>query len=318
MIIGIDAMNIESLDLNLLLVVESLLIERNVTKAGHRIGLSQPAVSNALARLRGVFDDPLFLRRGNAMVPTRRTLQLSGPVMEALGKIRGAIGDETFTPARAQLTFSIAASEYAEIVLLPSVVRCLNREAPGVRLSISRLRALLDVPLETLRDGATQFALGLFPQPISSGTGIAFQLLLDDVWVCLARVNHPRIKNTLPLRTFASIEHIRVSYGEPERPGLIGEAMRSIGMSRKIGFSTPHMAIVPTLAAETDLLGIVPARLARKYASRTRLKTYPVPLRLPRTTLALLWQERNQHDPAHGWLRQVILRAALQLSQHSS
>jgi DNA-binding transcriptional LysR family regulator len=128
-------MNIESLDLNLLLAFEALTAERNVSKAGNRIGLSQPAMSNALARLRAVFDDRLFVHLGREMVPTTRTLQLASPVLEALSKIRAAIGDRsTFDPVTAENVFRVAATDYAEIILISRLIRTIKRKAPKVGL----------------------------------------------------------------------------------------------------------------------------------------------------------------------------------------
>jgi DNA-binding transcriptional LysR family regulator len=182
-----------------------------------------------------------------------------------------------------------------------------------VSLTITRLKGLFDIPTDRLSEGSLQFALGLFPQPIVPGRGIASQLLFDDPWVCLARINHPQIKNNLSLSNFLRIEHIRVCYAAPERPGLIGAALTSIGRSRTVAVTVPHLASVPAIAARSDLLGIVPLRLAREYAETLGLKIYRIPLSLPRTTLALLWHENNQHDPAHIWIREKIARFATRL-----
>lgn len=307
-------MNIGSLNLNLLLAFEALFVERNVSKAAKRVRLSQPATSNALARMRALFEDPLFVSQGREMVPTAMALHLANPVLEALSRIRAAIGDrDSFDPKTATNTFRIAATDYAEIVLVSRILRAMTREAPGVSLSIMRLGGLFDIPQEKLRDGSLHFALGLFPQPVVPGARIASHILFDDPWVCIAQKKHPQIKRKLTLATFLKIEHIRVSYGITERPGLIGEALASIGRSRKIAVTVPHLATVPALAARTDLLGMVPLRLAKEYARTLSLKIYPIPVSIPRAALALLWHETSQHDPAHIWLRETIVRLSSEL-----
>ena len=300
-------MNIENLDLNLLVAFEALMVERSVSKAGARIGLSQPAMSNALARLRGALGDHLFISRGREMVPTGRARHLAGPVLEALCQIRSVIGDRGSFDAKSDTAaFRLAATDYAEIVLVSRVLRAIRRAASGVTLTISRLEAQFEIPTEELQDGSLQFAVGFFPQPIVPGAGIASQVLFEDPWVCIARARHPQIDRKLNLQTFLRIDHIRVAYGSSGSPGLIGEALASLGKSRKIGLTVPHLATVPALAARTDLLGIVPLRLAKEYAPVLNLKIYPIPFRLPKTTLALVWHESNQHDPAHVWMRRMI------------
>jgi DNA-binding transcriptional LysR family regulator len=187
-------MNIEALDLNLLVVFEALVLERSVSRAGARIGLSQPAMSNALARLRGAVGDRLFVFRDGEMVATVRARHLAGPVLEALSKIRSAIGDRGSFDAKSDTAaFRLAATDYAEIVLVSRVLGAIRRTAPGVTLTISRLTAQFEIPTEALRSGSLQFAVGLFPQPIVPGAGIASQVLFEDPWVCIARTRHPQI-----------------------------------------------------------------------------------------------------------------------------
>jgi DNA-binding transcriptional LysR family regulator len=299
--------NIEALDLNLLPAFEALMAERHVSRAGQRIGLSQPAMSNALARLRKTFDDRLFMQAGREMSPTSRALQLAPLLLEALGKVRTAIGDQRiFDPKSANLTFRIGATDYAETVLLSRSIRSLRAAAPAIRLTTLRLSGLFEIPSQRLADGSLDFAVGLFPQPIVPGTGIASQLLFDDDWVCVVRRGHLQIRKKMTLRTFLRLEHVRVSYGIPEMPGLIGEALAGIGRSRKIGVTVPHLTTVPAIAARSDLVGVVPRLLAEESRQALRIDIYPIPLRLPRTTMALLWHERNQQNPAYAWLRNSL------------
>jgi DNA-binding transcriptional LysR family regulator len=315
---GISIMNIEALDLNLLPAFEALMAERHVSRAGQRIGLSQPAMSNALARLRKIFDDRLFVPAGREMAPTSRALQLAPLLLEALGKVRTAIGDQRiFDPKSANLTFRIGATDYAEMVLLSRSIRSLRAAAPAIRITTLRLSGLFEIPSQRLADSSLDFAVGLFPQPIVPGTGIALQLLFDDDWVCVARRGHPQIQQKMTLQKFLRLEHIRVSYGIPEKPGLIGEALAGIGRSRKVGVTVPHLTTVPAIAARSDLVGVVPRLLAEESRQALRLSIYPIPLRLPRTTMALLWHERNQQNPAHAWLRNTLRGLTSQMQRKS-
>jgi DNA-binding transcriptional LysR family regulator len=304
-------MNTRALDLNLLVAFEALMLERSVSKAGARLGLSQPAMSNALERLRGALGDRLFVQHGRQMVPTARSHDLAVPVLESLANIRAAIGaGNSFDASRATASFRLAATDYVEIVFLPRALRALKRAAPHVSLTVSRLDGQFEVPAEKLHDGRLHLALGLFPQPLAPGGGMAAQPLFDDPWVCIVRAHHPQIRGKLSLATFLRLEHIRVAYAAPERPGLIAEALATLGKSRRVGLTVPHLATVPALVASSDLLGIVPARLASQSAKAFGLRIYPLPLRLPRSTVALLWHESKQHDPAHCWLRGMLARLA--------
>jgi DNA-binding transcriptional LysR family regulator len=241
------------------------------------------------------------------MAPTPHALRLAPLLLEGLGNLRTAIGDvRAFDPQTACMTFRIAATDYAEAVVLPRGMHALREAAPSIKLSIVRPGNLFEIPARSLAENSLDFALGLFPQPVIPGTGIASQLLFDDEWVCVARRNHPRIGGKMTLRTFLRVEHIRVSYGIPEKAGLIDEALAAIGRSRQIGLTVPHLVTVPGIAARSDLVGVVPRLLAEESSKALRLNIYPIPLRLPRMMMALLWHERNQQNPAHMWLRRVF------------
>ena len=176
-------------------------------------------------------------------------------------------------------------------------------------LKTQRLAGLFEIPTEMLRNGVLQAAIGMFPQPILPGTSVCSQQLVEDRWVCVVRQGHPGVRRKLSFSEFLKIEHIRVNYGETERPGFVGDALTSLEKKRKVAVAVPHLTSVPAIAARTDLLGILPLRLARVYAKVFPITIYPIPLRVPNIVLSLAWRERNQHDAGHVWIRELIIRS---------
>ena len=297
-------MNIRELDLNLLVGFEALLIERNVSHAASRVHLSQPAMSNLLARLRKTFDDPLFERTGQRMLPTARARELATPVGAALNAIRQAIGERpSFNPATAEVRYTIATTDYAEATVLPHLLPILKRAAPRVTLQIKRLKGIFDLPVAELE--LWDFALGFFPLPLPPGAGINGTGLFNDRFVGMLRRRHPMRNRKLTLRRFLSLEHIRVNYSE-EGPGLIGDAIQKLGHRRKVGLIVPHLLTVPFLAAQSEMLGIVPLRLARAVSRSLELRIIELPLKISPLSISLVWHERHQHNAAHRWLREFV------------
>jgi len=293
------------MDLNLLTGFEALSIEGSVSAAARRVRLSQPAMSNLLARLRKTFGDPLFERVGKRMMPTVRAKQLATPVGDALEIIRKAIGERpSFVPSAAEVSFSVASTDYVEAAVLPSLLRTIRRAAPKVVLRMKRVRAIFDVPISEL--DVCDFGLGFFPLPLPPGAGLNGTVLFQERFVGVLSKRHPLARQKFGLRQFLSLEHIRVNYSE-EGPGLIGDAVQKIGHQRKVGLVVPHLVTVPFLAANSEMLGIVPLRLARVLSSSLGLRILELPLDLPSLTLSLVWHERHRHDSAHRWLREIII-----------
>jgi DNA-binding transcriptional LysR family regulator len=300
----IHSVNIRELDLNLLVGFEALLIERNVSGAARRIHLSQPAMSNLLARLRKTFQDPLFERAGQRMLPTTRARQLAAPVGAALNVIRQAIGERpSFNPSTADVGYTIATTDYAEATVVPDLLRALKLSAPKVALQIKRLKGIFDLPVAEL--DLYDFALGFFPLPLPPGEGLNGTMLFKERLVAIVSNRHPMGRRKFTLRRFLSLEHIRVNYGD-EGPGLVGDAIQKIGHRRKIGLVVPHLLTVPFLAAKSELLGIVPLRLARALSSPLGLRIIEIPLKLPPLSMSLVWHERHQQDAAHRWFREFV------------
>ncbi len=300
----IHTVNIRELDLNLLVGFEALFIERSVSGAARRAHLSQPAMSNLFARLRKAFGDPLFKRGGQRMVPTQRARQLAVPIGAALNVIRHAIDEKpSFNPSSSDVRYSIATTDYAEVMVLPNLLRTVKRCAPKVALQIKRLKNIFDTPVAELEVG--DFALGFFPLPLLPGAGLNGTALFQERFVGIISKRHPMARRKFGLRQFLSLEHIRVNYGE-EGPGLIGDAIQKIGHRRKVGLIVPHIVTVPFLAAHSEMLGIVPLRLARALAPSLGLRILELPLEVSPLTMSLVWHERHQHDEAHRWFREFV------------
>jgi DNA-binding transcriptional LysR family regulator len=292
------------MDLNLLAGFEALIIERSVGGAARRMRLSQPAMSNLLARLRKTFDDPLFERTNRRMTPTARARQLAAPIGDALNIIRKAVDEKpSFNPTTADMRFSIATTDYAEVVLLPGMLRALKRAAPKVTLQIKRLNGLFDLPSSEL--DVCDFALGFFPLPLPPGAGINGTALFRERFVGVISKRCRGVGARFGLRQFLSLEHIRVNYSA-EGPGLVGDAIQKMNRRRKVGLVVPHLVTVPFLAAQSEMLGIIPLGLARTLRRALGLRTVELPVELPPLTMSLAWHERHQHDAAHRWFREFV------------
>jgi DNA-binding transcriptional LysR family regulator len=307
-------MKLESLDLNLLLVFDALATERSVTQAAAKIGLSQPALSNALARLRSLLGDPLFERVGGQMQPTPGARQLLAPLSEAIAKLREALETQpAFRPEASEREFLIATNDYVESLLLPSVVQQLQRDAPSIAVRAVRTDYLFIPPVDRLKSGELDLAIGYFGETPRPHSGLLTRRLLGGRLVCILRQAHPRANRKFTLRTFVEIPHVRPLYPRHERLGSIDTILRSRGLSRRITVTVPHVLTIPAIVAKSNLLGVVPERLARREARALRLKIFDAPIALPDITIMMTWHERLQFDRAHSWFRDCIADASEKL-----
>jgi DNA-binding transcriptional LysR family regulator len=303
-------MNLNSMDLNLLLVFESLMNERNVTRAAKRIGLSQPAMSNALSRLRRTFDDPLLVRTADGMSPTPAAQALIGPVRAALAGLRAALEEKpAFDPAASRRKFHLLANDYAEIMLLAPVLAALRAEADEISLRIHRSASVFQPPTPAQLADSFDFAIGFFPDILSLDASVHSELLWEESNVCIARANHPSIQGKLSMRQYAAARHVAVFY-KTEGPGVIDTLLAEKGLSRRAYIHVPHFASVPFMVACSDLIATVPERIARRFARSLRLQVLPAPIAIPPFRLTMLWHDRIQADPAHIWMRGLISETA--------
>jgi len=303
-------MNLQAIDLNLLVAFEALMDERHVTRAARRVGLSQPAMSNALTRLRRTFDDPLLVRTPSGMTPTPAAQTLIEAVRAALSQLRAALEDKpAFNPAASGRAFHVLTSDYAEIVLLAPLVGKLREQAGGVSIRVHRPPNVFQPPSRTALSDSFDLAIGFFPDALSLDTSVRSEVLFEEDNVCIARANHPSIKSKISIRQYATAQHAAVFY-KSEGPGVIDTILAQKGLTRQLAVLAPHFASVPFIVAESDLIATVPRRLALRFSKALKLQVLAIPFTLPPFRLAMLWHERVDSDPAHAWLRGLVVTTA--------
>jgi DNA-binding transcriptional LysR family regulator len=298
--------NIASWNLNHLVVLDALLAERSVSRAGRRLGLSQPAVSNALAQLRAALGDPLFVRSGAGMIPTDRALALAEPVRGALASLESALApDAGFDPAQARRTFVLATTDFAAFVLLPALLARLSREAPGVRLLVTAWPYHRVPP--TLASGEVDLMIGFYERV---PPGHAHARLLEDRFVCVVRRDHPRVRQRMTLATYLRLGHVLVSQ-EPNAPGVVDTVLAKRGLTRDVVLRLSHFLLVPHVIAGSDLVAALSERVARPFAELgLPLRLLPMPIAVPVGYVGMAWHERTASSRAHAWLRDVIADVA--------
>jgi len=307
-------MNLQTIDLNLLVVLEALIEERNVTRAATRIGLSQPAMSNALARLRRTFDDPLLVRSPEGMTPTPAAQALIIPVRAALTQLRQALEEKPdFDPQASERTFHLLTSDYAEIMLFAPLLQTLRARRLSVRLRSQRPRSVFEPPSTASLAESFDLAIGFYPDALSLDARLHSETLWEEKNVCIASLRHPAIQKKISLRQFAAAEHVALFY-KAQGPGVIDTLLAQKGFTRRLVMQASHFASVPFLVAGTDLIATIPERLARHFSRALKLQILPVPLEIPPFRLTMLWHQRHHSDLAHQWLRRQISETAVKLS----
>jgi DNA-binding transcriptional LysR family regulator len=293
-------MNVHAIDLNLLRVFDAVLRDRSVTAAARHLGLTQPAVSNALARLRARFDDALFVRTPGGMDATPFARELAEPVRQALALLESALSHGPgFDPATSTRVFRFYMSDLGQIEFLPPLVERVQSVAPGVRLEAVTLE-VEDIG-DALAAGALDLAVGFLP---GLGPPVRRQPLFRDPYVCLMRADHPAARARLTKKAFLEQSHALVSYKGGHR--VIEEALERAGLARKVALRVPHFTVVPMVLERSNLMFVLPSRVARVYEQRGRVKSMPMPVAIPPADVAAHWHERFERDPGNRWLREVI------------
>lgn len=293
-------MNIRGLNLNLLPVLDALLTERNVTRAAKKLGMSQPAVSNALAQLRAHLDDPLLVRSGTGMVPTERAVALAEPLAEALHRLETSLGTTPeFDPKSSNDRFVIGTTDYVGFVLLPELVARLRIEAPAVTLRIVAW-PLHRVP-PTLKTGELDLMIGFFndvPRAHKS------ELLLGDKFVLILRKGHPALRRKLTIARYAALDHVLVS--QEDQPGVVDIALRKHHLRRNVALRLSHFLMVPPIVAATDLVAAIDRSVAMHFSRTLPLQLVAPPLALPAGRIGQVWHERTDASPAQRWFRKLV------------
>jgi DNA-binding transcriptional LysR family regulator len=295
-------MNVQDIDLNLLRVFDAVLRERGVTRAAARLGLTQPAVSNALARLRALFGDALFVRTPAGMDATPFARGVAEPVRQALALLESALAHGPgFEPATSTRAFRFYMSDLGQVEFLPPLVERVQGVAPGVRLEA--VASDLEHISDALGAGALDLAVGFLP---ALGPPVQRHALFRDPYVCLMRADHPGIEKKLTKKKFLEASHVLVTYrGGGHR--VIEEALERAGVARRIALRVPHFTVVPMVLERTDLILTLPARVARVYERRGNFRSLPPPVPIPQAEVAVYWHERFEADPGNRWLREQII-----------
>ena len=300
------AMDLARLDLNLLLVFHHLLREKRVSAVATVLGMSQPAVSSALGRLRTNLDDPLFLRTQGGMVPTPYALQLAEPVATALDGLQQALQVRaSFDPATSARRFSLAMTDVGEMYFLPVLMDALSQNAPGVTLNVV---AVTSASLgDDMATGRTDLALGLLPQ---LQAGFFQQALFRQPYVCLMREGHPLAHApSLALADFAAASHVRViaaGTGHGRIDEAISEALERQGLPRRIRLTVPHYVALGDVLSHSDLIATVPERFAQRVTRPFALISRALPLTVDGSAIHQFWHARLHKDPGHQWLRELV------------
>jgi DNA-binding transcriptional LysR family regulator len=306
------------IDLNLLVYLDALLRERNVTQAANQLNLSQPAMSNGLRRLRELFDDPLLVRTSEGMTPTERALELEPVVREVLSKVDRAVQPRTaFEPEKAHRVFRIMASDYAESTLFPSVLSHLRTLAPGLTLDIMTPS---DVSFLDVERGKVDMVINRFDAMPQSFHQIH---LWNDTFTCVLSPQNPVLED-FTLESYLEANHVWVSKtgmgvgvgvdpGDVQRLGWVDAALDKLGKKRQIRVFTRHYQAAMTLAEQNDLIVTLPTRCAQLKLDNPRVVLREPPLEIPALELKMAWSPLLQHNPANKWLRKLIADTAREL-----
>jgi DNA-binding transcriptional LysR family regulator len=302
-------MSFLTLDLNLLRVFDAVMTEQNLTRAANRLAMTQPAVSNALRRLRDALGDELLIRTAHGVKPTSRAETLWPSVRNALSQLEEAIVPErSFDIATARHTFRMAMADATAALWLPSLVRSIESEAPGLMIRMVPLTTREPRPM--LLRGDIDLAVGFFPGVVAQLTGaqnalvspIRHEQLYSGRYVCVMRKNHPLAKEELTLENYCEANHLLVSFSGRAN-GLVDEALAKMGRERKILLTVNQFFTGGRVVATSDLITVLPRHLIASTGITGALITKELPFDLPNVHIDMLWHERDTRSPAHRWLR---------------
>lgn len=290
-------MKLRNFDLNLLVIVEVVLTELSITRAAKRLNLSQPAVSQAMARARDVFGDELLAREGSSAVLTPLARRLLPQLKEFCSKAEGLVAQPAFDPATAQLEFTICANDLSEALILPPLISRVAIASPGSRV-------LVRGPEPYLVNAAIDLAV--IGAPVPRGPFLSRDLY-EDHFVVIARPDHPAMNDRISPEDFAALPQALVS---PTGQGMVGPvdiALECLGLSRRIALSVTRFTTLPQIVASTDLIAAVPSRFAMQSSEiQAHCRVWPLPFESPRFTMRMVWHRMHDTDPAHQWLRGLL------------
>lgn len=288
-------------DLNLLPIFVALMEERSVTRAAQRLAMTQPAVSNALGRLRLMLRDPLFVRERYGIHPTPIALELAPMIAEALAKLDDAVlGQQAFEPSKADRLFTMACSGYVELVVIPPLVARLERVAPGIQLRLMPYGT--DLAETGITSGITAMVLGRITDPADN---LVVQHLMDDGLDCVVRAGHPDVGRTISRKQFERLRHVNVMPSGRLRTGVF-QALAKQHLKRDVAISVTNFSSVVEMVAVTDYCTTLPRLICRRLEHDKRFKVLPPPVDLGTFPVEMAWHVRYRHDPAHRWFRTLV------------
>jgi DNA-binding transcriptional LysR family regulator len=301
--------NLSAVDLNLLVALRALLHERHVTRAAKSVGLSQPAMSHALARLRDLFDDQLLVRTARGMQPTPRAEEIApalGRALEDLGRLVTA--PEKFEPARSRRCFTVVADDYTELVLFPKLLARIWQEAPGIDV---RVRPQHTRWLDDLAEGRADFAIVPGVRPAGPASGIVVQKMLHEDYVCVVRADHPRVKKKISFADYLALPHALIA-PRGESGSVVDSALGRLRRSRRVAVEIPHFLVAPHVVRATDVVLMLAERVAKVMAAPfdLRILAPPSELQLTGFDVYLAWHQRQRSDAAHAWMRRILAEVA--------
>ncbi|MCQ4159880.1 LysR family transcriptional regulator [Roseomonas sp. GC11] len=294
--------NPRGIDLNLLRVFMAIWDLRSLTAAGDRLGLTQPAVSHALRRLRETFHDPLFVRAGHAMVPTEAAARLREPLDQAFALLHRAVQEHrSFDPARSDRIFRIAMTDASEYFLLPKLLPALKREAPSVRLEITPLS--VETVAAAMRSGEVDLAFGYVPGPEE---GIDSGAIFSDAFVCMVRAGHPLPDRPVTAEDLSGLQYVYATVNAAGHQ-VIERVLQALGVRREFILRIAHFTVAPEVVRSTDLAVIFPRSIAERFNSHGDFRLHPLPFTLPPIEVGVHTHASFQGDAGIQWLRRRIL-----------
>ncbi|HET7132654.1 MAG TPA: LysR family transcriptional regulator [Gammaproteobacteria bacterium] len=300
-------MNLRQFDLNLLVALDVLLTERNVTRAGERLFLSQPAMSGILARLRQAFNDELLVRVGRNLELTALATELAVPVHECVQQLDDLLNlRRPFEPETTLWEFRIAASDYVVFLLFGTLLKTLTEHAPNISV---RLSALESPPAERLAAGEVDFVV----VPAELEPGLPSVQLFEDSWICAVWSGHPHPRDRFTLEEYLALPHLSFRFAGPDHGSIAENHLAEIGIERRVVASTASFATAPFLLRETSLVTLVPRRLGERLQRAADIRLVEPPVELPPLREKLIWSPRFTASAPHAWLRAQVVEVASKL-----
>ncbi|AFE09569.1 HTH-type transcriptional activator nahR [Corallococcus coralloides DSM 2259] len=301
------SISIAALDLNLLLVLHTVLTERSVVRAAERLHVTPSAISNSLARLRSVLGDPLVTRKGRGIVPTPRALALAPAIARGLRELESGLHEAPFEPARCTRTFTLAVADAGQVTWGPRIAARMAEEMPNARLSVVGIASL--VALGDLTSSQVDLHIGL----AGRGAGLHVEPLLDERTVLVAREDHPALAKRLSPRALSALRHVGVEMvpGKGFRD-LVGAAYARAGIRREVAMTVPSFLTAAAMVAATDLVATLPESLVAAQGSRLGVRGVNAQIPAHTVKLALCWHDRTHADPAARCFRELVRRAVLE------